>query len=147
MKKKRLGLGIAAALAAMSFGQQAYGQAAPPWNLNGSDTWHDVIVQALTTANANCPGTNLTNTISNLVYLGGGSGTAETNMGNNAQSIGPMSRNFKQAVLTAHPTWAPTLQNVGGRGCGCHHHQEHHEAHQEHPTSDSGRGVEPSGHE
>ena len=114
MKKKRLGLGIAAALAAMSFGQQAYGQAAPPWNLNGSDTWHDVIVQALTTANANCPGTNLTNTISNLVYLGGGSGTAETNMGNNAQSIGPMSRNFKQAVLTAHPTWAPTLQNVGG---------------------------------
>ncbi len=116
--KKRLGLGIATALAAMSFGQQALAQAVPPpWSLNGSDTWFDVITQALIQANTDCPGTDVTNTISNLHYAGGGSGTGETNLLNNKQSIAPMSRNFKGAIIGTggtHTNWTPTLRNVGG---------------------------------
>jgi hypothetical protein len=48
------------------------------------------------------------------VYVGGGSGTGETALSNNVQSLAPMSRNLGGAVLTAHPSWTPTARNVVG---------------------------------
>jgi hypothetical protein len=60
---------------------------------------------------------------SGVFYDGTGSGNAENQMkltaGSvanrlGAQSIGAMSRNFRPAVITQFPSWAPTLQNVGG---------------------------------
>jgi hypothetical protein len=81
--------------------------AAQPWNVSGSDTLETIMIDAIAAAKA-------AGAIANpgLVYVGGGSGTAETAMGNGTQSIGPMSRNFGSTVLAAHPTWAPGIRNV-----------------------------------
>lgn len=77
--------------------------AASAKDIKGSDTLYDVMTQALTTWGG---GT--------LTYVGGGSGTAESAMTAGTQYIGPMSRNFKQAVLDQHATWAPDACNVLG---------------------------------
>jgi hypothetical protein len=104
----------------MAAGQEARAQnEPPPWFLNGSDTWFDVITEALVQADETCEPTGPEDyDISNLRYAGGGSSTAERNMQNNLQSIGPMSRNLKQAVMDAHPDWVPTIRNVGGLDAG-----------------------------
>jgi hypothetical protein len=112
------------------------------WHLKGSDTLHDIIVTAINNARtAGVVGAN------NLFYDGSGSGNAETQMKANAgtgapvaggptlplgaQSIGPMSRNFRPSIIdpsssgfhaadgttstsTGHASWAPGCTNVLG---------------------------------
>jgi hypothetical protein len=143
-----LGVLVAGSLVALP---AAAAEPVAPWGFNGSDTLElimkDSIVNAaaagvLASTGKYCVGAALnqacttdadctadggvgsclaTNT---LVYLGGGSGTAETAMlTGNKQSIGPMSRNFRPSVYTVSaagvlggtkPTWAPNLRNVLG---------------------------------
>jgi hypothetical protein len=78
--------------------------AAGPYNDDGSDTLGDVAPLAITQSGAN------------LTYRAMGSGQAENEMIAipPQQSIGFMSRNFKQANLTAHPDWQPDTNNVLG---------------------------------
>jgi ABC-type phosphate transport system substrate-binding protein len=109
------------------------------FHLKGSDTLFDIVTQGINAARAAAvPGAT------NLFYEGTGSGNAETNMRSNVagglpvsgatltlgtQSIGPMSRNFRPAVIDdlavgflaadgtttgrqGHVSWAPTCQNV-----------------------------------
>jgi hypothetical protein len=69
---------------------------------------------------AQCPTVNpidgQTCTAGALTYTNTGSGAAETALqaSPTTQRIAPMSRNFKGSVLTAHPGWAPQLQNIIG---------------------------------
>jgi hypothetical protein len=49
-----------------------------------------------------------------LVYQNLGSGPAEESMLAGSQSIGPMSRNFRESTLIAYPTWTPAVKNVIG---------------------------------
>jgi ABC-type phosphate transport system substrate-binding protein len=85
--------------------------APPPWNLNGSDTLELVVKDAISAAQVAPNGLGGVLLTPGLVnYVGGGSGTAESALTSNVQAIGPMSRNFSQTVLTAHPTWAPNVQ-------------------------------------
>jgi len=95
----------------------------PDYYLKGSDTWFEVMIDAVAAAKAD--GT-LRSASPALVYDGTGSGNAENAMiattcepGQTApclgtQSVGPMSRNFKATVITTHPTWAPSARNVAG---------------------------------
>jgi hypothetical protein len=104
---------VFAAVAALTAwtGQAVAAPTNPPFHLRGSDTWFDVITEALATAKTNMFA------VADLVYDGTGSGNAETQMLNNLQSIGPMSRNFKASVVGnggSHVGWAPTVQNAGG---------------------------------
>jgi hypothetical protein len=106
-----------AALAAGSASAQV--AANPDYYLKGSDTWFEVMTDAIATAKAQGV---LPTASPTLIYDGTGSGTAAnqmkavggggTNLG--VQSIGPMSRNFRPAEITQFPTWSPTVQNVGG---------------------------------
>lgn len=104
----------------------------PPWQEAGSDTLFEVMTDALIAWDGHCKlkptqictkdsdcGANGPCVSPQLAYKGGGSGTAETAMQNTGttgdkQCLGPMSRNFKAAVTTAHPTWAPTERNILG---------------------------------
>src|SRR5262245_50095744 len=87
---------------------QAFGATNPPYHLRGSDTWFDVMTEALATAKA------AQFAVADLIYDGTGSGNAQTQMTNNLQSIGPMSRNFTAALLGMKPQWTPTVQNAAG---------------------------------
>jgi len=109
------------------------------YHLKGSDTLHDIIVQAINGARAaGIPGSK------NLFYDGTGSGNGENQMkfvggtgatnGNGdlgVQSIAPMSRNFRPGIIdslsagfqgrdathltsSGHAAWAPSCQNVVG---------------------------------
>jgi hypothetical protein len=105
--------GLAAALLALASGRAAAQTAPPPWNLSGSDTLELIMKDSISLAERTPNGAGGTFlTPGQLVYVGGGSGTAETAMSNNVQSIGAMSRNLGSAVLTAHPTWAAGVPNV-----------------------------------
>ncbi len=68
----------------------------------GSDTLGDVAPDVIVASGAD------------LTYRAFGSGEAENRMKAGTQSIGFMSRNFKSSVLTAHPAWQPTPNNVLG---------------------------------
>jgi hypothetical protein len=112
--------------------------------LKGSDTLFDIVTAAINGARAGsitAGGTTITFTpvpgATDLFYAGTGSGNAETAMstatatGIGAQSIGPMSRNFRPAFIdpavpgwaprtaaaltaTGHAAWAPNVSNVVG---------------------------------
>lgn len=100
-------LGTAVLVLAVASGRASAQSAPPPWNLYGSDTLHDIMTQSIANAQAKgVPGS------ANLFYAGGGSSTAEAQMGANLQSIGAMSRNFKGSVVAAHPSWAANVRNV-----------------------------------
>jgi hypothetical protein len=102
-------LGTAVVVLAAASGSASAQTAPPPWKLYGSDTLFDIMTQSISNAQAKgVPGST------NLVYMGSGSGNAENELKANVQSIGPMSRNFRPATVTSHPTWAPTVQNVLG---------------------------------
>jgi PBP superfamily domain len=93
----------------------ASAQVAAPWNVAGSDTLEKVMKDAISAAETAPDGAGgFILTPNQLKYVGGGSGTAETANGNGIQAIAPMSRQYGSAVLTAHPAWAPSLQNVIG---------------------------------
>jgi len=75
------------------------------FRVDGSDTLTDVVHNAIV-GSAAC-----------ISYHNVGSGQAEHNMQEDSsattfQGIGPMSRNFTSAVLSAHSAWAPTAANV-----------------------------------
>jgi ABC-type phosphate transport system substrate-binding protein len=98
--KRMLGAAVPTSIAVLAMSS---GIAQAQLTIEGSDTLTEVITNAITQSGAS------------LVYSNIGSGQAEKNMlgtGNFLQGIGPMSRNFVQSVLTAHPTWAPTDANV-----------------------------------
>lgn len=73
-----------------------------PYVNSGSDTLGDVAPDTISGSGAN------------LTYKALGSGTAENNLLAKTQSVGFMSRNFKQTVLDNHPGWWPTPTNVLG---------------------------------
>jgi hypothetical protein len=110
-------LGVAYAGAA-----QAQVAANPHYYLKGSDTWFEVMTDAV--AGAKAAGV-IPTTSPSLSYDGTGSGNASSSMASTTsgggaapylgtQSIGPMSRNFRPSEITRFPTWAPTVSNVGG---------------------------------
>jgi hypothetical protein len=68
----------------------------------GSDTLNGPMQAAITASGAN------------LTYQNLGSIPAEQAMLAGMQSIGPMSRNFRESTLIAHPTWTPAVKNVIG---------------------------------
>ena len=72
--------------------------------LRGSDTLLDPIRAAIASSGVQ------------INYTGGGSGTGESAMNSvpPTQGIAPMSRNLRAAIISAHPTWAPTTANVIG---------------------------------
>jgi hypothetical protein len=80
--------------------------AAAPYTFVGSDTLTQVINKSIIDGGFS----------SSLVYSNTGSGAAENALLATipTQRIAPMSRNFKASVLTAHPGWVPSLQNIIG---------------------------------
>jgi hypothetical protein len=150
--KVALAAGLAA-LSGLSFpamadcdanGNAVAGTTANCWHLKGSDTWFDVMTTSIKNARlAGITGSN------ELFYDGSGSGNAESQMDKatttdlGAQSIGPMSRNFRPKFIdtltpptttpvftgnfaqrtgtaapfgtqVGHAAWAPTCANVLG---------------------------------
>ena len=104
---------LPAAIAVTASGIGVAVWAAGPYNDDGSDTLGDVAPLVISGSGAN------------LLYRAMGSGQAESEMNANppTQSIGFMSRNFKQAILTAHAAhndhfgtegWQPDTNNVLG---------------------------------
>lgn len=115
----------------MAASGKASAQATAPFYLKGSDTLFDIATQSINkkvskdqacTAAGTCPAGMGILPPNTLVYDGTGSGNGEGEMksavGGGAklgiQSIAPMSRNFRPAVVTQFPSWAPTVQNVLG---------------------------------
>jgi hypothetical protein len=94
---------------AVSGGGSAHAAAPAPYKIYGSDTLFDIMTQAITNAR-----TQGVVGADQLIYAGTGSGNGENEMKNNAQSIAPMSRNFRPATVTSFPAWAPTVQNIVG---------------------------------
>jgi hypothetical protein len=114
------------------------------YKLKGSDTLFDIMTAAINGARAgSITAGGVTNTFTpvtgatDLFYEGTGSGNAETQMrtatatGIGAQSIGPMSRNFRPTIIdplvpgwaprtaaaptaNGHAAWAPNVANVVG---------------------------------
>jgi hypothetical protein len=86
--------------------------AAAPYAFVGSDTLTEVVRDSIT----QCESTGGLCTPGSLTYTNTGSGAAETALlaSPPTQRIAPMSRNFKQSVLTAHPNWNPQQQNIIG---------------------------------
>jgi inhibitor of cysteine peptidase len=82
--------------------QNFVGSTATAYNIDGSDTLADPLVAAIAASGAQ------------LRYRNSGSGIAENAMNAGGQSIGPMSRNFRQATLDAHLDWTPAVKNVIG---------------------------------
>jgi len=76
--------------------------AAGPFPNQGSDTLGDVAPDTITASGAS------------LTYQALGSGQAETDMLAGTQTLGFMSRNFKQTILNNHGTWQPDPTNVLG---------------------------------
>lgn len=115
----RLAVAASCSAALVTGSASAQVAANPDYYLKGSDTWFEVMTDAIAEAKAQgvIPTTSPT-----LVYDGTGSGNAANQMkavgggGVNlgVQSIGPMSRNFRPAEVAQFPTWAPALENVGG---------------------------------
>jgi hypothetical protein len=68
----------------------------------GSDTLNDPIKAAISASGAS------------LAYQNLGSIPAEQAMLAGSQSIGPMSRNFRESTLISHPDWTPAVKNVIG---------------------------------
>jgi hypothetical protein len=100
---------------ALGAASTASAQAVAPWNVSGSDTLEKVVKGAISAAQTAPDGLGgVILTPGQLVYVGGGSGTAESANTASTQAIAPMSRQYGSAVLTAHPSWAPGLQNVIG---------------------------------
>jgi hypothetical protein len=75
---------------------------AQPYVVVGSDTLNGPIKAAITASGAS------------LSYQNLGSSPAEAAMIAGTQSIGPMSRNFRESTLIAHPAWTPAVKNVIG---------------------------------
>jgi hypothetical protein len=75
---------------------------AQPYAVVGSDTLSGPIKAGITASGAN------------LTYQNLGSGLAEDAMLVGSQSIGPMSRNFRESTLIANPDWTPAVKNVVG---------------------------------
>jgi hypothetical protein len=75
---------------------------AQPYAVLGSDTLNGPIKAAINASGAN------------LAYQNLGSGPAEQAILAGSQSIGPMSHNFRESTLIAHPTWTPAVKNVIG---------------------------------
>lgn len=96
---------LATSLAVVATGS-AGAMAAAPYTFVGSDTLTEVVRDSITQAGLS----------SSLVYNNTGSGAAENALQASppTQRIAPMSRNFKSGVLSAHPNWAPQLQNIIG---------------------------------
>ena len=98
---RMLGIVIPTSIAVMAMASgTAWAQTT--YDVYGSDTLTEVIVNSIAASGAR------------INYHNTGSGQAENNMSggltgsqNSIQGIGPMSRNFQQNVLTAHPTWQP----------------------------------------
>jgi ABC-type phosphate transport system substrate-binding protein len=87
------------ALAAFGAAGAAWAQ---PYVVVGSDTLSGPMKAAITASGAN------------LAYQNLGSGSAEEAILEGRQSIAPMSRNFRESTLIAHPTWTPAVKNVIG---------------------------------
>ncbi len=107
-----------AAMVLSAAGTALAGPGAAPFDIRGSDTLKDVLVDAMTKYNNDCR-----NEVgfSAVQYLGSGSGNAEKAMASRASSyaynwqlIGPMSRNLQPSALAACPSCAPELRNVLG---------------------------------
>ncbi|HEX7505459.1 MAG TPA: hypothetical protein VF550_01725 [Polyangia bacterium] len=102
--KRILGTAVPTSIALLTL-SSGVAQAQTTFIIEGSDTLTEVIRNSITASGAH------------LTYNNIGSGQAEKDMAtlsgaNLLEGIGPMSRNFVQSVITAHPTWAPTDQNV-----------------------------------
>lgn len=104
---------IAALLAGAALAPQAT-RAQSSYSVQGSDTLFEIMTDGIAQWQAETSPANA------LKYVGGGSGKAESAMTAvpPTQSIGAMSRNFKAAVLTAHPNFTPGAPNVLGLDAG-----------------------------
>lgn len=82
------------------------------WTFVGSDTLTEVVNDAI----GICPTAGGTCTAGALIYNNTGSGAAESALIATipTQRIAPMSRNFKQTVLTGTPALNPALKNIIG---------------------------------
>ena len=107
--KRFLGTAVPTSIAVLAMGSGVAHAQTTLWELDGSDTLTEVILNAITQSHAS------------IHYNNKGSGQAEKNMASLTdarflQGIGPMSRNFTTAVLQAHSVdpdnWAPTDANV-----------------------------------
>lgn len=97
-----IGAAVPTSIALLAF---TSGTAQAAFTIEGSDTLTEVIQHSITLSGAN------------LFYNNVGSGQGEKDIATLSgwavhEGIAPMSRNFVPTVLSAHPTWAPTDQNV-----------------------------------